>query len=212
MPSSMASSPPNARPEPIISISNPRRLYPVPHGGYPCHLPAISGMSNFDRSWALSRARDKYHGRRKFVVVAGNFRTDRIHVRKPRFLQTDLAYNSTRGRFWILGRQGQEDIIPHIRSWRHASQGGCAPKRQPFFAMLRGNGSYISGTCRNLPGRPPCSGTGFVSWPPLASPAPGALVFGYWHAVSPLGWLSGIGLGRIEEFRPLRRRERPNGL
>ena len=44
------------------------------------------------------------------------------------------------------------------------------------------------------------------------SAAPGALVCGYWRAASPLGWLPGIGLGRIEEFRTLPRRERPNGL
>jgi hypothetical protein len=51
-----------------------------------------------------------------------------------------------------------------------------------------------------------------VGWRPLASTAPGALVCGYWRAVSPLGWLSGIGLGRSEEFRILPRRERPKGL
>src|ERR1017187_7301521 len=49
------------------------------------------------------------------------------------------------------------------------------------------------------------------AWP-LASTAPGGLVCGYWRAVSPLGWLSGIGLGRIEECRTLPRRERPKGI
>jgi hypothetical protein len=39
-----------------------------------------------------------------------------------------------------------------------------------------------------------------------------ALVFGYWRAASPLGWLSGAGLGRIEELRTRPWRERPYGL
>jgi len=52
----------------------------------------------------------------------------------------------------------------------------------------------------------------FVGWRPLASTAPGARVCGCWHAVSPPGWLSGIGLGRIQEYRTLPWRERRNGL
>ena len=57
-----------------------------------------------------------------------------------------------------------------------------------------------------------CSRTGFVGRRPLANTAPGALVYGYWRAVSPPGWLSDLGLGRIEESRTLPRRERPNGI
>ena len=57
--------------------------------------------------------------------------------------------------------------------------------------------------CPSVPSWPPCSRIGFVGWRPLASTAPGALGCGYWRAVSPLAWLSGTGLGRIEEFRNL---------
>ena len=52
----------------------------------------------------------------------------------------------------------------------------------------------------------------FVGWRSLASTAPGARVCGCWHAVSPPGWLSGIGLGRIQEYRTLPWRKRRNGL
>jgi hypothetical protein len=72
--------------------------------------------------------------------------------------------------------------------------------------------SHIGGRRRNLPGQPSCSRTGFVGWRPLASTAPGTLVWGFWRAVTPLGWLWRIGLGRIEEFRTFPWRECPNGL
>ena len=92
-------------------------------------------------------------------------------------------------------------------AWLLANTGTIKP------AGSRRNCSHTwAAGCQNSPGQPPCSRTGFVGWRPRASSVPGAFVCGHWRAVFSLGWLSCIGLGRIEEFRILSRRERPNGI
>jgi hypothetical protein len=104
------------------------------------------------------------------------------------------------------------ETIPGADRGRDA--GYPAPLRRPVRALVSAHGSCtcMGGGCRNTPAQPPCGRTGFAGWRPLASTARGALVCGYWRAILPLGWLSGIGLSRTEEVRTLPRRERPDGL